>query len=101
MDTIDGSGYNGQQKAICDACGLCQMMHGALKSVFCRFQLIGYTTKLFRCLDVDIWRQTTDKLITLPLAHVRGVIIFGFRRRITANTCVWLIIVHPTTGLSA
>ena len=48
----------------------------AHKPVFCRFQWIGYTYELLRCLDVKIWRFSLwpqTKLFTLPLAHVLGV----------------------------
>ena len=43
-------------------------------------QLIVYAYKLLRCLDVEIWWflwwwQSETRLITLPLAHVCGVII--------------------------
>ena len=48
----------------------------AHEPVFCRFQWIGYTYELLRCLDVKIWRFSLwpqTKLFTLPLAHVLGV----------------------------
>ena len=56
MGKVDGCGYDSQQKdAICDACGLYRMIQSTLKTVFCGFQMIGYTYELFRCLDVEIY----------------------------------------------
>ena len=40
---VDGRGYDGQQEdAICEVCGLWQMIQSIFKPVCRRFQLIGY-----------------------------------------------------------
>ena len=77
----------GQEKStICDAHGPCQRNRSILKPVFCRFRLMHRAYMLLRCLDLEIWRFScrrrrqwqTYKLITLPVAHVRGVTIWLF-----------------------
>ena len=72
VGTVDGHGYDGQQvDTICDICGSWQMIQSTFKPVFRWFWLIGYTYKLFRCLDLD--RQTDRWTDYFTPAHARGV----------------------------
>ena len=67
---VSGRGYDGQQKdAVCDVCGLWQMIHW--------FWLIGYVYELLRCQDLAIFvvTMTADRQTNyFTSAHVHGVI---------------------------
>ena len=60
MGTVDGCGYDGQQKdVICDVrgpCQICERFEVHSSQFFRWFQLIGYAYESLRCLHVEIWR---------------------------------------------
>ena len=63
-----------------------------VKPVFCLIWQFDCTYNLLRCLHLEIWQfscgrqRKTYKTITLPLAHVRGVIILHVGRVIILTT---------------
>ena len=85
MGTVDGWGYDGQQKGtFCDAHGPCQMIQSTFKPVFLLIStdwLCLEGAQMPRCGHLAIfmtttYRQTdrqTDNPIALPLVHARGV----------------------------